>query len=957
MPHIRAACLPAETPEAAIVFAGTPFALAAASAAANAPYLRRLLEVRADLCVNLDADWPERIIAQAMADARALELAPTGMDEGMRVLRRAKQAVHLGLALADLARRWPLDRITAALTDFADASLQAALSLAVREARERGDLEEAPLSARGPAPGYALIAMGKMGAHELNYSSDIDISVFYDPELLPVAHGKEARVIAVRLVAGFVRAMEEKTEDGYVFRMDLRLRPDPGSTPPAVSLPAAEHYYQSLGQNWERAAFIKARAAAGDRESGVEFLASLQSFIWRKHLDFAAVADVESIKRQILSTHKSAELSNPVFDVKLGRGGIRDIELFVQTQQLILGGRNRTLRQARTMDALDALREAGAISEAARDTLKRAYVFFREVEHRIQMLEDEQTQRIPADPQARARLASLCGYETLEGFEHMCVSRRKIVTEIDRDLFERGDSLADPIGSLVFTGVEDSPETLETIGKLGFSNPALVSQTIRGWHHGRIRAMRAERARELLTELTPRLLRAFSLAGDPDRAFARFVTFFSGLQAGVLVLSLFAARPQLLDMLARLFGLAPRLADILAKRPALIDSMIEPRFMERLENDEAGARFADLGARLNEANNFEAAINFARRFHREEAFRIGFQVLENMASAEAAGAAYANLAEACVEHMAAVALKETERLYGPAPGAFSVLALGKFGGRELAEGSDLDVMIVYEAPKDLQDGGAEFYTRFTQRLLSALAASTEEGQLYDIDMQLRPSGKSGPVAVRFSAFERYYSEDAWTWELLALTRLRAVAGDASFGARIEDAARTVLSKPRDARKLKADAADMRGLMERERPGKTVWDVKLAPGGLVDLEFLAQTLQLIHAPKHQDVLARQTGEAFARLAKARVLSAQESTKLVDAWTFYSNVQHGLRLMVEGEFDPKEAAGPTKIRLAALAGTKDFPSLKARLAETQSWVRAVFLRMIGPLHGPLSDSDKK
>ena len=875
---IRAAIAPAETPEVARAFAGTPFADAAASAAANAPYLRALMTIRGDLCVDVNEDWPARILAHAMADAKAIIAAPCAMNEGMRVLRRAKQAVHLALALSDLSRRMQLSEITTALTQFADVSLQAALALAVKEARERGDLIAPASDKSGPAPGYALIAMGKMGSGELNYSSDIDISVFYDPDLLPIAPGKEARVVAVRLVAGFVRAMEEKTEDGYVFRMDLRLRPDPGSTPPAVSIQAAEHYYQSLGQNWERAAFIKARAAAGDIESGKTFLADLQPFIWRKHLDFAAVADVESIKRQILSTHKSAELSNPVFDVKLGRGGIRDIELFAQTQQLILGGRNKALRKEQTLDALDALSEAGSVSFAARDMLKQAYVFFREVEHRIQMLEDEQTQKIPSDVGARTRLAALCGYASLEAFEKDCITQRKIVSEIDRHLFERGDSLADPIGSLVFTGVEDNPDTLETIQKLGFSNPAFVSQTIRGWHHGRIRAMRAERARELLTELTPRLLRAFSRAGDPDQAFHRFVTFFSGLQAGVLLLSLFAARPQLLDMLARLFGLAPRLADILAKRPALIDSMIEPRFMDKLEEDAPGARLSDLAARVHETSGFEAQINVARRFHREEAFRIGFQVLEGMASAEAAGAAYADLAEACVEQMADVALNEVERLYGPAPGAFAVLALGKFGGRELAEGSDLDVMIVFEA----QEGGSEFYTRFTQRLLTALSASTEEGQLYEMDMQLRPSGKAGPVAVRLSAFERYYIEEAWTWELLALTRLRAVAGDAALGARIEAAARAALAKPRDVKKLKADAADMRALMERERPGKTVWDLKLAPGGLVDLEFLAQTLQLIHAPKDQDVLARQTGEAFARLAEARVLQAQESTKLVDAW---------------------------------------------------------------------------
>ena len=928
-----------DSPEAA-PFAGSPWHEAARAAAAHAPYLQRLMMRRADLATGLDAQWPERVLRQAIAEAEAIAADPPAMEDGMRILRRGKGAMHLATALADLARVWPLDRVTRAITDFADASLRAALALAVREAITRGDLSETANAS--PLPGYALIAMGKMGAFELNYSSDIDISVFFDPDLLPLAPGREPRVVAVKLVAGFVRAMEEITADGYVFRTDLRLRPDPGSTPPAVSIAAAENYYQSLGQNWERAAFIKARAAAGDIACGEDFLASLQTFIWRRHLDYAAVADVESIKRQILSTHKSAELSEPVFDVKLGRGGIRDIELFAQTQQLILGGRYPALRKARTLEALNALVEMNAVAPQARDALARAYGFFREIEHRIQMLEDAQTQRVPQDHERRAHLAALCGYESLGAFEREMVAQRAIVAEIDRHLFKRGESLADPMGSLVFTGVEDNPETLETLSKLGFTNPAFVSETIRGWHHGRIRAMRAERARELLTRLTPRLLRAFAQSGEPDHAFARFATFFAGLSAGVLVLSLFEARPSLLDTLARLFGMAPRLADILSRRPALIDAMVEPHFTQRLDEDEPGARTADLAARLSEAQGFEAALNIARRFQREEAFRIGFQVLEGLASAETAGAAHADLAEACAVHMAEVALKETERLFGPAPGHYAVMALGKFGGRELAEGSDLDIMIVYETSEN-----AEFYTRFTQRLISALSAATEEGALYEVDMQLRPSGKGGPVAVRFSSFERYYAEEAWTWEYLALTRIRAVAGDAGFSARVVDAARRAISQQRDEEKIRIDVAEMRALMERERRAKSLWDLKLAPGGMVDVEFIAQTLQVLGAPKKPDVVRARTGDAFDALSRAGLLSHGDRDKLKAAWLLYGDLQQALRVVVEGPFEPAQASETTRVRLAALARRRDFAALEADLKDTQAWARAAFERLVGPL----------
>lgn len=930
-----------EAPPAA--FAGSPWADAAAAAAEHAPYLRRLIDRRPDLLEQLDTGWAERLLAQAMADAAAIEASPPSLEDGMRVLRRAKDAVHLATALADIARVWPLHRVTGALTDFADGSLRAALALGARERAERGDfVVNTSGDASGPVPGFSLIAMGKMGAGELNYSSDIDFSVFFDAQLLAVAHAQEPRVAAVRLVAPVVRALEEVTGDGYVFRTDLRLRPDPGSTPVAVSIASAEHYYQTLGQNWERAAFIKARAAAGDRACGQEFLSSLEPFIWRKHLDFAAVEDVHSIKRQILSAHKSAELGDPVFDVKLGRGGIRDIELFAQTQQLILGGRNKKLRAQGTLAALDALVEAGAIASSARDALQDAYVFFREVEHRIQMLQDAQTHKLPQDAETRAHVAALAGFASLASFDAALIEQRRIVSDIDHQLFGRGDSLADPLGSLIFTGVEDHAETLETIGKLGFANPAYVSQTIRGWHHGRIRAMRSERAREILTRLTPRLLRAFAGAGEPDQAFARFASFFGGLNAGVQVLALLDARPALLELLSRILTLAPRLSEELARRPALLDALIDPRFVAPLGADEPGHRHADLTALLNEADHFEGKLNAARRFHREEAFRIGVQVLEGLASAEQAGAAHADLAEATVAAMARVAQEEVERQYGKQPGAFVVLALGKFGGRELAEGSDLDLMVVYEAE---EQSASDFYTRLTQRLISALSAPTEEGTLYEIDTKLRPSGSKGPVAVRLSSFERYYAEEAWTWEMQALTRLRAVAGDEALAARVTTIAHAAIARKRETGKALAEVADMRGRMDRERPSRSIWDLKLAPGGFVDIEFIAQALQLTRAHDAPNVIAANTGDAIARLSEAGALAPDVATRLLSTWTAWSDLQQMLRICVAGDFAPESASPPLLARLAALMDVADAEELETKVRALQDAVRADFLQIVG------------
>ena len=924
-------------------FAGSPFEQAAASAIAHAPYLKRLIDRRPDLLANVDARWPERMMGEALATAANIAASPPSMDEGMRVLRRAKDAVHLAAALADLSRTWPLDRVTGALTDFADASLRAAVAMSARERSERGHLTLAEIDGEiGRVPGFALIAMGKMGAGELNYSSDVDFSVFFDPQLFP-AH--EPRVAAVRLVAPIARVMEEVTPDGYLFRTDLRLRPDPGSTPVAVSVAAAEHYYQTLGQNWERAAFIKARAVAGDLECGRGFLASLQPFIWRKHLDFAAVEDVHSIKRQILSAHRSAELGAPVFDVKLGRGGIRDIELFAQTQQLILGGRNRALRAPGTLAALAALAEAGAIAPAARDALSEAYVFFREIEHRIQMLEDAQTHKVPEDAETRERVAALAGFESLAAFDAAVIEWRRVVSEIDHQLFGRGDSLADPLGSLIFTGVEDHPETLSTIGKLGFVNPSYVSQTIRGWHHGRIRAMRSERAREVLTRLTPRLLRAFSGAGEPDQSFARFASFFAGLNAGVQVLALLDARPALLDLLARLLTVAPRLADELARRPALLDALIEPRFAAPLSQDPSGTRRAELFERLRDEPSFEARLNGARRFQREESFRIGVQLLEGLISAAEAGVAHAELAEACVTAMADTALKEVGRTLGSQPGRFVVLALGKFGGRELAEGSDLDLMLVYDAPDEAGAAAGDYYAKLTQRLISALSAPTEEGALYEIDTKLRPSGSKGPVAVRLSSFERYYAEEAWTWEMQALTRLRAVAGDEALGRRAEEIVRAALARPRDTEKTRAEVADMRVRMDRERPSKTIWDLKLAPGGFVDIEFIAQALQLTGGAIARDVLSPNTGEALAKLAAAGLLAPDVSARLASAWRLWSDLTQMLRVCVAGDFVPETAPPPLMARLAAIAGVEGAEALERRVRTVQQAVRGDFVQIVG------------
>ena len=741
---------------------------ALAPVVAASPYLGRLAHMHAaDLEALLAAEPRASLATTIAAAAAAAGLAPAA---GRLALRRLKARLHLLTALCDLGGVWDLDEVTGALTAFADAAVRTALSLAARTFGER--LQGDQFGAAGPLPGLFVLALGKMGAFELNYSSDIDISVFYEPAALPVAAGVEPDVFAARFTQELASILQDRTGDGYVFRVDLRLRPDPSSNGPAVPVEQALEYYESVGQNWERAAMIKARVCAGDLARGAGFLEELQPFIWRRHLDFAAISDIHSIKRQIQDLRPDARLAAPGADLKLGPGGIREIEFFVQTQQLILGGRHAALRSSRTLDALAALAAAGHVTAAAVEDLATAYRHLRALEHRVQMIADEQTHRLPAVDRDRRRVAALAGEADLRRFDAGVVRTLRSVGRRYGELFAGEEPLSSRFGSLVFTGVEDDPQTLVTLRKMGFSDAHAVASAVRAWHHGRIAATRTERGRELFTRLAPRLLDALAATGAPDAAFARFADFFGALSIGVQVQALFLAQPKLLELIVRVMAIAPALARTLARRPATLDALLDPTFFAPLGPLDAAP------PALSGGDGFEAAMDAARRLHRERAFQVALQILAGAASAPQAGEAFADLADVCIAGLAQASLAEIERQAGAFPGELAVIALGKCGSREMTASSDLDLMTLYAAAAadaaSAEKGWAAetFYARLTGRLITALSAPTAEGELYEVDMQLRPSGTKGPVAVSYAAFESYYAGEAETWEYLALTRAR-----------------------------------------------------------------------------------------------------------------------------------------------------------------------------------------
>ena len=905
----------------------------------NSPYLSQCLLRDIGFARTLIRRGPEATLARLLAGLKRLAARPTTSERAMKRLRIAKRRTALITALADITGVWPLERVTGALTAFAEAALGVAVAHLLREAAAQGALTLPDPARPGDGSGFIVLGMGKLGGRELNYSSDIDLVVLYDEERIETANADGLQQCFVRLTRDLIRTMEERTAEGYVFRTDLRLRPDPGLTPLALSVLAAETYYETTGQNWERAAMIKARPVAGDAAAGSDFLDRLKPFLWRKHLDFAAIQDIHSIKRQIDAHRGGREIAGAGHNIKLGPGGIRAIELFVQTQQLIWGGRDPSLRVAGTCEAMRALAAAGRVRPEVADQLIADYRFLRTVEHRLQMVDDKQTHTLPSDGEGFKRFAAFLGYGEAEDFERELVACLRRIEGHYAELFEGAPPLAAP-GNLVFTGVEHDPETLNTLRKLGFEDAQMVSTIVRGWHHGRYRATRSTRAREILTELMPGLLSALSKTANPDAAFRKFDDFLSGLPAGVQLLSLFYANPGLVDLVAEIMGGAPRLAEHLSRDPAALDAVLESGFFDPPPDSPVLA--AALEQALEQARDFWDVLDITRRWTHERKFQVGVQMLRNVIDAEAAGAALSDITDTVVAALLPIVETEFARRHGRiADGGLAVIALGKLGGREMTPSSDIDLIFVYDAPdaastaassgaKPLPAG--QYFARLSQRLLNAITSLTGEGRLYEVDMRLRPAGGAGPIASSLEGFLRYQRESAWTWEHMALTRARVIAGPPELAARAGEAIRQILTAPRDPARLLVDVADMRARMEREHRPQSIWDVKHLRGGFVDVEFVAQYLELRHAHDHPEVLSTNTTEALERIAAAGLLDAAVAADLIAATRLWRRVQAMLRLTVAGAFAEEAAPEGLRAVLAKAAGEVDFAGLKAKIVTT-------------------------
>lgn len=928
----------------------------------NSPYLADLAVRESAAVLALVAEGPDSVVAAALEEIRSLP-ADTRRDRLAAALRRAKRVLGLATAIADIGDIWTLEQVTEALTALAETALARSVDHLLRAAHDAGELRLPDPQHPSRGGGFTVLGMGKLGARELNYSSDVDLILLYDPAA-PIytarTEGDSLGSFTSRIARGLVSLMEARDADGYVFRTDLRLRPDPAATPPAVAITAAITYYESMGQNWERAAMIKARPVAGDPALGQEFLEAIRSFVWRRGLDFAAVGDIHAMKRRI-DQHKGGALAatdDPVariagHNVKLGEGGIREIEFLAQTLQLVWGGRDPGLREPTTLGALRHLTRAGHVPRRAAAQLAESYRFLRQVEHRLQMVADRQTHSLPDRPAELARIATFLGYADATGFARALLDHLVRVRAQYASVFEQvPEPLAGtPAGDeLDFSGTEPEPaDTAAALRGLGFQEPARIVAAVRGWNAGHVRALRSERSRALMGQMLPRLLAELGRQPQPDASFARFDGFIARQPAGVQLLSLFQRNPELIHRIAAVLGAAPSLADYLARTPGALEGLLSP------EEDPDPARLLRL--RLQDARLLEDVIEIIRRTVTEEDFSISVATMEGRLDADAAGERRSDLATAALAALLPPVLEDFAARYGKVRGGgMAVVAMGKAGSREMMAGSDLDLMLVYDHPPDVSESRgvrsipvSQWFVRAAHAFVAAVTAPGVEGPLYAVDMRLRPSGNKGPVAVSLAGFRRYHAESAWTWERMALTRARVVAGPPALRKRVTAAIAEAIASA-DPAKVRADAASMRARMARELHDGP-WDVKQRPGGMIDVEFIAQALQLVHARAHPQVCNPTTRLALQALGVAGLLPEDDTRLLVRADHVWRTMQGMLRITVgrAAREELPEASLRPLLRAMSATGAEvvDAAGLRTTLSALAREVRAAFVRHVGEI----------
>ncbi|HEU5360969.1 MAG TPA: bifunctional [glutamate--ammonia ligase]-adenylyl-L-tyrosine phosphorylase/[glutamate--ammonia-ligase] adenylyltransferase [Candidatus Deferrimicrobiaceae bacterium] len=886
----------------------------------------------------------------------------SGTEEEIKAaLRRQKLREVARIAARDLAGVAPLPEVMQDLSALASAALAGAVRFSRRHLSERFGAPVIETIGGGRREcGFVVLGMGKLGGNELNFSSDIDLVYLYETErgMTEGGEGKEPVTLHqyfVKLCEIVTRILSEVTEDGFVFRVDLRLRPDGTKGELANSLRSAEIYYESWGQTWERAAMIKARPVAGDAWVGEGFLRTITPFVFRKYLDFTSIEEIKEMKERV--DLAAARARKHERDLKLGVGGIREIEFFVQAHQLIYGGKNPDLRRRGTVETLRALVGAGIVSPGEGETLTEAYGFLRSLEHRIQVYQDRQTHALPQRAEDLLRLARTMGLPDgaalVAGMDRHTGNVRAIYHRLFRAApGEAGPEISPKV--LAVLDAESEEEMADRLAALGFADREAALRNVAMLRDGPPFVRMPARARRYLGKIAPLILDRVIRSPDPDLALHHTERFLSAVGARTMFYALLFENRKVIDVLVRLFGSSRFLSGYLLRHPELLDTFLR-KDLSPLVKAKSQLR-KELGEALAACADFEQELDEMRRFKNMETLRVGMNDLAGNLSLEEGLFQLSALAEALLSYGLVLARRETRRRFGvpmvegeggeSAEAEFCVMGMGKLGAEELSYHSDLDIIFLYsragetvpapgQAPADFRKvSNHEYFAKVAQRLISILTTVTREGYVYHLDTRLRPSGNAGPLVSSLAAFERYHERSAQLWERQALLKCRFVAGDRDLGRRVEETiARFIFDRPLPP-DPPAEIHRLRKRMELEL-GKERQDrlnLKVGRGGIVDVEFAVQYLQLVHGPGNRSLRVRSTLKALYELLRANVLSEDDFRVMDEGYRFLRSLEVSLRLSYDAsieQFDPSRLP----------------PDQRDRYHRKTEAIRTIYLNLLG------------
>jgi len=925
--------------------------------------LLRLLGGSPALATTLAAEgagWPALLAEALSVPARAapahrtLIAAALAASPGLPlevVLRRHRRREFVRIGGRDLLQVATVDETMREITALAEGVIEAAVDgVRARLAAEWGEVLVAGPQGSRPA-GFVVFGMGKLGGEELNYSSDVDLVYVYERD---GSHpgGRTLAQFFSRLAEEVTRALAEVTADGFCFRVDLRLRPGGREGPITTSLAAALAYYEAWAETWERAAWLKARPVAGDRALGGTLLEELVPFVYRRYLDFATIEELKALKRQVDASLRAPEAAER--DVKLGRGGIRELEFVVQAHQLVHGGKDARLRQRSTLAALDALAAGGYMGRDLAQALAAAYRFLRDVEHKLQIVHDRQTQLLPRQVEETTALARRLGLPDRETLASVLGGYRATVQAAFDALFDAPEAQRRrderPELAALVDELEDEARSGARLGELGFRDPAAAYRDLRLLRDGPPHAPASARRRQALTRLAPSLLAEIAGSAAPDRALRHVATFISTIGARTSYLHLLLENPGVMRLLVQLFATSEFLSAFFLRHPELLDSLVRADLVQTARSvPELGS---ELATRLAATPDREAALDTLRRFRHEEFLRIGVHDIQGALLPHEVAQQLTGLAEVCLGAALGLARHEVMARLALPPElpteGLAVVGMGKLGGAELSYASDLDLLFIY-AGGEASSVPREFFTRVAQRTMSFLQTPTREGIAYHIDTRLRPSGNQGPLVSALDAFTDYHERSAQLWERQALVKARVLSGPPALRAQLEAVVtRFVYGRGLTAAEVR-EIAGMRERIAQERggAGEEAIAIKTGRGGLVDVEFLVQMLQLRYGHAHPSLRAPTTRLALVELEACGLVPADDARALSEGYAFLRALESRLRLerdqAVEAVEDDPEVLTALARRLGyAGADAEVLGAVRADLARHRSAIRDVYDR---------------